>query len=140
MKQQKNEDATHRQKPRVQYSKSRKMERSDLVDINSNDKPYSGDWSMACWNAQGLLATSATKQHRKMARAKKLATHRDLLVMTETHGNEGKNRACRTPLGYKAFWGNSAGGEAGVGLWVRRGFLEAVVGDNGGFELSLIHH
>ena len=62
---------------------------------------------MACWNAQGLLATSATRHQRKMARAKKLATHRDVLVLTETHGNEGKCRARRIPLGYKAFWGSS---------------------------------
>ena len=104
------------------------------AEHNSNDRPYGGEWSMACWNAQGLLATSATKQHRKMARAKKLAAHRDILIMTETHGNEGKCRACRIPLGYKAFWGSSEGGEAGIGIWVRKGFLEAVVGDNGGYE------
>jgi hypothetical protein len=104
------------------------------AETNSNDKPYGGEWSIACWNAQGLLATSATKQHRKMAKAKQLATHRDMLVMTETHGNIGKCRACRVPLGYKAFWCSSGGGEAGVGIWIRKGFLETVVGDNGGLE------
>ena len=59
---QKNEDATHRQKPRVQYSTSRKMEHeAPESQLQVADRPYEGEWSMACWNAQGLLASSAAK-------------------------------------------------------------------------------
>ena len=53
------------------------------------NKPFLGDWSAACWNAQGLLAAKGGRQHVKMRPAARLTLNRDFLVITETHGNEG---------------------------------------------------
>ncbi len=62
-------------------------------------RPYGVDCSLACWNAEGLLAANAVKQQSKMGKAIKLAKSRDCVVLTETHGNEGKCRARRLPQG-----------------------------------------
>ena len=70
------------------------------------------------------MASSVLKQQVKMRRARKLAASRDVLVMQETHGNEGKCRALRTLIGYKAFWSNGTVGEAGVGAWIKEDFLK----------------
>ena len=82
-----------------------------------------------------MLATNHTRQAKKMARAKGMAVYRDILILTETHGNTGKSRARRVPLGFKAFWGNGLEGEAGVGAWVKEEFLTKVMGEDGGYDL-----
>ena len=98
------------------------------------DTPFSGDWSAACWNAQGLLASDITKQREKMRRAARLAMHRDFLVITETHGNVGKCRGLRRTRGNHAFWSNGPNGEAGVGIWIKEDFLNREKGNSGGQE------
>ena len=89
---------------------------------------------MACWNAQGLLAADASRQQTRIKRAAKLILNRDMLVLTETHGNEGKCRARRLPHGVRAFWCDGLEGEAGVGIWVKESFIEQVIGKKGGHD------
>ena len=98
------------------------------------NKPYLGDWSAGCWNAQGLLASNCVKQHVKFKKAASLAGQRDFLVITETHGNEGKCRGRRLPKGWSAFWSNEVGGGAGVGIWIKNDFVSAVCGEEGGLD------
>ena len=105
-------------------------EGTDLED----GKPYGGDWAAACWNAQGLLAAGSNRQRIKMRRATRLAAHRDILALTETHGNEGKCRGRRMPRDFRAFWSNGGDGEAGVGIWLREKFMRKIEGDRGGHE------
>ena len=87
-----------------------------------------------CWNAQGLLASDPARQSQKMRRAASLALHREILVLTETHGNKGKCRGRRLPKGYRAFWSNGEEGEAGVGVWVKEEFMARIEGNDGGHE------
>lgn len=96
------------------------------------EKPCGGDGSAACWSAQGLLATDTVKQQVKVKRATILAAHRGILVMTETHGNEGKRRGRRIPEGFRAFWSNGGEGKAGISAWVMEEFMKKVEGSCGG--------
>ena len=59
----------------------------------------------------------------KMRRTRQLATFRDFLLITETHGNEGKCVARKLPKGITPCWPNGEGGEAGVGIWAQASFL-----------------
>jgi hypothetical protein len=103
-------------------------------DIVNDIGAYKGEWNLTTWNAQGLLASCVTKQQAKMRRARSMVNNQDILIMEETHGNEGKCMAVRIPKGYKAFWSNGEEGEAGVCAWVRESFLKKIMGDVGGWN------
>eukprot|EP00972_Heterocapsa_arctica_P049990 7351404-Heterocapsa_arctica.AAC.1 len=70
----------------------------------------------------------------KARRAARLTVQQDFVVLTETHGNEGKCRGRRLPKGFKGFWSNGEGGEAGVGMWIREEFLKKIEGGSGNHE------
>jgi exonuclease III len=98
------------------------------------DKPYKGDWALASWNTQGLMAAKTFLQMAKRNKASSLASKKDILVMQETHGNLGKCRGFRNKVGYKAFWSNGPEGADGVGAWVKEEFLVKICNGGGGFE------
>jgi hypothetical protein len=50
------------------------------------DKPYKGDWALASWNTQGLMAAKTFLQMAKRNKASSLASKKDIFVMQETHG------------------------------------------------------
>lgn len=88
-----------------------------------HEKPFGEDWAVGCWNAQGLLTANCVRQAVKMRRAGQLVMHRDMLILTETHGNSGKYRARRLPRYLMTFWSNGEEGEAGVGSMVKKEFM-----------------
>ena len=47
-------------------------------------KEFRGDWTISAYNAQGLLASTVTRQQAKMRKARRLAITQDILVMTHT--------------------------------------------------------
>ena len=98
--------------------------------IEIADKQFSGDWAASTWNGQGLLASEAMKQHAKMRRSRELFKMNDALGLTETHGTIGKCAAVRLPPDCQAFWSHGEEGEAGVGIWLKKAFIEKICGKN----------
>ena len=100
-------------------------------------KEFRGDWTISAYNAQGLLASNVTRQQAKMRKARRLAITQDVLVLEESHGNEGKCKAARLPKGYVGFWCNGDDGEAGVCAWVKQEFIDKNFGA-GGFDMFTV--
>ena len=59
-----------------------------------------------------------------MKKAVKLATKNDFVVISEAHCMQGRADALRLPAHLTAFWSDGTAGQAGVGLIVKRQFLE----------------
>ena len=76
---------------------------SATAEVANSMFPYRGDWSLASWNTQGLVASDVLRQQVKMRRAGRLAGSHDLLAPQEMHGNSGKCAG----LGKKPRPGNS---------------------------------
>jgi hypothetical protein len=100
----------------------------------NSDKPYKGDWALASWNTQGLMAAKTFLQMAKRNKASNLASKKDIFVMQETHGNLGKCRGFRNKAGFRAFWSNGIDGADGVGAWVKEEFLAKICSGGGGHE------
>ncbi len=96
-----------------------------ISNSSSRPGPYRGEFSASLWNAQAFFCDDATKFNAKKIYAKSLLDRADMLLLNETHGTDGGNKAWRPPIGTSAWW--SAGpttGRAGIGIIIKDAFLK----------------
>ena len=87
--------------------------------------PYRGEYSAVLWNAQAFFCEDQQRFADKQSYARKLLGRADILLLNETHGTDGGNKAWRPPIGTSAWW--SAGptpAHAGVGIIIRNEFIQ----------------
>ena len=51
---------------------------------------FAGDFRFCSWNGQALFARKCHRHHPKMRFALSLANAHDVVMLQETHGNEGR--------------------------------------------------
>ena len=85
---------------------------------------FAGDFRFCSWNGQALFARKCHRHHPKMRFALSLANAHDVVMLQETHGNEGREAALRLPGNRAAFWSDGTAHQAGVGMLISHEFLE----------------
>ena len=86
--------------------------------------PYIGDVRGATWNSQAMFARKRQRHDAKAAHVRRLLQDRDFLAITDTHGLEGGTAAWSCPADCRAWWSPGTTRRAGVGVVVKRSFLE----------------
>lgn len=87
---------------------------------------FRGACRIITWNTQAFFChtTDDTKFHEKIGYLRKLLDQADFILVTESHGTDGGNKAWNPPSGSKAWWSaGSSAGWAGVGVIARMDFL-----------------
>ena len=85
---------------------------------------FAGDFRFCSWNGQALFARKCHRHHPKMRFALSLANAHDVVMLQETHGNEGREAALKLPGNRTAFWSDGTAHQAGVGMLISHEFLE----------------
>jgi exonuclease III len=104
---------------------------------NRNTKPRRGgkdttiinipcllDYSGVTWNTQALMTQNPGKQTAKLNKVKKLALKHDMIGLQEVHGTDGREVSFNGIDTHKQLWSHGSRSQAGIGLWMRKTFLE----------------
>jgi len=86
--------------------------------------PFSAEYRGVAWNAQGFFACKAFQHEAKRRFVKKLLTKADFVLISESHGTKGGQRAFTDIEGTKAFWSEGTASRGGVGILVKQDFLD----------------
>ena len=85
--------------------------------------PYRGDIRGGTWNAQALLAAKVHRQSAKQRYLFRLCQGRDVVAITETHGDMGACAAILLPPRWQAYWSPGTTAQGRVGILVSETFL-----------------
>ncbi|CAK0869911.1 unnamed protein product, partial [Prorocentrum cordatum] len=86
--------------------------------------PFTGDFKGATWNAQALFARRTCRHLSKARYLRRLAGQHDFATVTESHGSDGSTAIWGGPRDCQCRWSLGTARRAGVGVIVRRSFLE----------------
>ncbi len=86
--------------------------------------PYQGEYRIATWNSQGLLAYDIPQQEKKRHTLQKLCSHADIVCLQETHSTLDKAAAWTPPEHFTPFWSHGNTHQAGVAILIRNKFLQ----------------
>ena len=102
------------------------------IDPSTGDRyaslgPYSGNYSGGLWNAQGLFHSEPRQFYKKRDFLFKHLRGKDFWLVSELHGDAGMSEAFQERLGregYRGFWSHYNRRRAGVGIIVKKSFLD----------------
>ncbi|CAK0822989.1 unnamed protein product [Prorocentrum cordatum] len=89
----------------------------------SSTRPYTGNYKGCSWNCEALMATKVSRQTANCNQVSKLMASHDFGIFVEAHGTKGKEDAFSLPPGCAAYWSHLSARRAGVGIVLRRSFL-----------------
>ena len=91
---------------------------------STHARPYTGNYRGCSWNCEALMAVKAARQAAKCSQMSKLMASHDFGVFVEAHCTAGKERAFALPQDCVGHWSHFSARRAGVGIVLRRSFLE----------------
>lgn len=86
--------------------------------------PFAGDIRGALWNTQALLCAKVHRQRCKQGYVRRLCTNRDVVGLTEVHGDAGSVKGYLLPPGFRGYWALGSSTQGGVGLLISEAFLQ----------------